>query len=131
MGEIPPISLKVLPYWLAVCRLPPESPLPAWTSGSRFLSLTVTAEELSLVCEESLIPPDIPRESGWRALKVDGPLAFELTGVLSSLLSPLAQAGISIFALSTFDTDYILVKAACLNQAVEALRRAGHQVNSC
>jgi hypothetical protein len=123
-------SLTVLPFTLAVCRMPPNNPLPVWAAETRLLSLTRTEDELSLVCEEALVPAGVQREPGWRALKVTGPLDFSLTGVLSSLLAPLAQAGVSIFAISTYDTDYLLVKEANLNEAVAALRGAGHQVSA-
>jgi hypothetical protein len=123
-------SLTVLPFTLAVCRMPPNSPLPVWAAETRLLSLTRTEDELSLVCEEALVPAGVQCEPGWRALKVAGPLDFSLTGVLSSLLAPLAQAGVSIFAISTYDTDYLLVKEADLNEAVAALRGAGHQVSA-
>lgn len=122
------LSLTVQPYALAVCRLPPESPLPGWAEPSRFLSLTRSEDEVSLVCEEALVPGGVLSESGWRALKVAGPLDFGLTGVLASLLTPLGDAGVSIFALSTYDTDFILVKQVHLSQAVAALSGAGHQV---
>ncbi len=122
-------SLSVLPFGLAVCSLPAGAPPPDWIASSRFFSLTRTTDELSLVCELALVPPGVRCESGWRAMRVAGNLDFSLTGVLTALLAPLAAAGISIFAISTYDTDYILVKEASLDQAVEALRGAGHRVN--
>ncbi len=124
------LSLIVWPYTLAICRLPPESPLPGWTAESRFLSITRSEDELSLVCEQALVPAGVQAEPGWRALKVAGPLDFSLIGVLASLLVPLAEAGVSVFALSTYDTDYLLVRETDLERAVTALREAGCQVNS-
>ncbi len=121
------LSLIVQPYRLAVCRLTPENSLPGWAAKSRFLSLTCSEDELSLVCEHALVPAGVQNESGWRALKIAGPLDFNLTGILASLLAPLAQAGISIFALSTYDTDYVLVKEDNLAQAVEVLQRTGFE----
>ena len=91
-------------------------------------AITRTPDELSIVCSQANVPPNTFSEPDWRALKVSGPLDFSLTGILASLASPLAQAGISIFALSTFDTDYLLVKSGALDRAVEVLRRAGHAV---
>ena len=82
-----------------------------------------------MVCEEASVPENIPAERGWRALKVQGPLAFSMVGVLAELSSLLAGAGVSIFVLSTFDTDYLLVKEEKLEAAVRALIEAGHQVN--
>jgi hypothetical protein len=114
---------------LAVCQLPPHIPVPAWALGqAAFCSITRTSEELSIVCPEGIVPGDVKREEGWRAFKVEGPLDFALTGVLASLATPLAQAGISLFALSTYNTDYILVKDAKVAGATKVLQSAGHTV---
>jgi putative acetyltransferase len=114
----------------AVCRLASASPLPAWATGGAFFSITGTAEELSVVCREAFVPEGMVCERDWRCLRVAGPLAFSMVGVLSSLTAPLAKAGISVFAVSTFDTDYMLVKAADVNRALAALRTAGHEVDA-
>lgn len=119
------IELTVLPGRLAVCRLEPGAAPPAWAIGGALWSITGTADELSVVCEEGRAPEGVRREAGWRALKVAGPLDFALTGVLSAIAGPLAEAGVSIFAVSTFDTDYVLVKEERLGAAVAALRAAG------
>jgi hypothetical protein len=87
-----------------------------------------TQEELSIVCEQENVPPDIRCERNWRAMKVAGPLDFALVGVLASLAGALADAGVSVFALSTYDTDYLLVKADTLERAIDALEAAGHRV---
>ena len=121
-------SLTVLEPTLAVARLPSGEGLPWWATGSGFLSLTRTAGETSVVCEARLVPPDVRSERGFRALRVDGTLAFEETGVLASLAMPLATAGVPIFVVSTFDTDYVLVTDSRLGDAVDALRKAGHSV---
>ncbi|MDR3704110.1 MAG: bifunctional pyr operon transcriptional regulator/uracil phosphoribosyltransferase PyrR [Candidatus Sulfopaludibacter sp.] len=112
---------------LAICRLPAGAAAPEWLRGG-FHSVTRTAGELSVVCEEGPVPPDVPCERGWRALQVEGPLDFALVGVLASLAVSLAEAGVSIFAVSTFDTDYVLVKEERLAAAADALQRAGHEV---
>ncbi len=122
------LQLSVLAERLAVCRLPATAPLPAWVEEARFTSLTRTADELSVVCPEDMAPADIVCEKGWRALKVQGPLEFSLTGILAALSATLAEAGIPIFALSTFETDYILVKQADLEAAVRALEVSGHTI---
>jgi hypothetical protein len=124
------MTLLLLPGLFAVCRLDPNAPLPAWaTSASpRLVSITRTRSELSIVCAQGNVPNDVRTEPDWRCLMVEGPLDFNLTGVLSALLATLADAGVSTFALSTFDTDYLLVRAAQLNLAVETLNAAGHQV---
>ena len=126
---MPPLRLAALPDPLAVCRLPADDAFPPWLPTHGFVSVTRTAHELSIVCAQDAVPAGVRRESGWRALAVEGPLDFGLTGVLASIATPLAGAGISIFAISTFDTDYVLVKAERVDDANEALRRAGHHVD--
>ncbi|MBI3543950.1 MAG: ACT domain-containing protein [Deltaproteobacteria bacterium] len=124
------LSLSTLSDSLAVVRLAPGTPVPGWVLavGGAFSSVTRTADELSIVCAESAVPLGEARvEGGWRALKVAGPLDFGLTGVLASLASPLAAAGVSIFAVSTFDTDYVLVRGEKLDAARTVLERAGHR----
>ena len=111
----------------AVCRFDPSHPAPTASDEVQFWSLTRTASELSLVCGESQAPEDAELEKGWRCLEVEGPLDFSLTGVLSSLLGPLADNGISVFTISTYDTDYLLVKENELEQAVVVLADAGHE----
>ena len=123
-------DLAVLGGRYAVCRLAVDAPIPAWTAASPFVSITRTAEELSIVCAEGLVPPDTHCEPGWRILRVAGPLAFSLTGVLAAIAAPLANAAVSLFAVSTFDTDYVLVKESDLANAVDALRLAGHSVGT-
>lgn len=118
------LTLEVLAQQLAVVRLPTGAALPTWfgQAAGPIASVTRTADETSLVCDASVVPPDARAERGWRAVKVRGPLAFSLTGVLAGILAPLAAAGISVFALSTYDTDYILLRSADLPDALEALR---------
>ncbi|MGF1611964.1 MAG: ACT domain-containing protein [Kiloniellales bacterium] len=119
------LTLCVLPDRLAVCRLVPDAALPPWLAwDGGLVSVTRTADELSIVCAEDRVPEAVQAERGWRALKVLGPLDFALTGILAGLAAPLAGAGISIFALSTYDTDYILVRAADLEQALIVLRQS-------
>jgi hypothetical protein len=120
-------TLHVLPETYAVCRLPASHPMPHELGGA-LLSITRTPYELSLVCESSLAPKDARIEDGWRALHLEGSIDFSDTGVFEQLLRPLAIAGIGVFALSTFDTDYILVSAARFDDAVEALQAAGYHV---
>ena len=119
------LTLRVLPDALAICRLAAAEPPPAWLfhDGPRFFSLTRTPNETSVVCAEEDVPPSIARvERGWRALAVDGPLPLEATGILASLATPLAAAGIPVFVISTHDTDYLLVRAADLSRAIAVLR---------
>lgn len=113
---------------LAVCRLPATSAAPPWASGEGIISLTWTGDELSIVAPEHLVPADVQCVRGWRPLMVVGPLDFGATGILASIAEPLALAGVSVFALSTFDTDYVLVREAELTVAVDALAAFGHRV---
>lgn len=122
-----PLTLRVLPERLAICRLPAEATVPAWARG-RFLAVTRTPTELSLVCAQADVPAGQQAERGWVALQVAGPLDFGLTGVLAALAVPLAEAEVSIFAISTYDTDYVLVREAQLATAVAALAAAGHRL---
>lgn len=121
------LRLRVMPGTLTICRLGPDATIPPWATGS-FLSATRTPDELSLVCDEAAVPDGVRAERGWRALQVEGPLDFGLTGVLAGLATPLAAAGIPIFAISTFDTDWLLVPGPRLDAALDALRRAGCEV---
>ena len=112
----------------AVCRLSPDSEVPAWAWSDRsFLSITYTVDELSIVCPLAYVPPDVPAERHLVAIKVEGPLEFTLTGILSSLAAPLTTAGIAIFAISTFDTDYLLIKEQQMASARQVLTAAGHR----
>ena len=124
-----PLSFSTLPDRLAVCRLDPGDPLPAWASGDAFLSVTRTRDELSIVCAEELPPGEVTREDGWRALVIEGQLDFGLVGILAEVSGALASAGVSLFAISTYDTDYVLVRAARLDLAVATLRERGHLVD--
>jgi hypothetical protein len=121
------LRIALLPETLAVCRLAPDAPSPEWPRGT-FTSITRTADELSVVCDDDAVPADVRADRGWRVLRVEGPLPFELTGVAASLTAPLAEAKISVFLIATFDTDYLLVKEDVLAQAIGALRAAGHDV---
>lgn len=125
----PTLRLRVLGDRLAVARLDPHGSLPAWLPDHGLVSVTRTQNELSIVCDERAVAPEVQVERGFRAFEVAGPLAFALTGVLASLLTPLAQAGIAILAIGTFDTDYVLVRADRLADAIDALEAAGHTVD--
>jgi hypothetical protein len=122
------LSLELLPGSLAVCRLSAEEAAPPWAAGA-VTSLTRTPKELSIVCADEAAPPGIKAERGFRCLAVLGPLDFALTGVVASISAPLASAGVSIFVLSTFDTDLLLVRETHLAQAVAVLRSAGHRIS--
>jgi hypothetical protein len=123
------LQISVLSERLAVCSLPPNATIPRWIFDLPFWSMMRTNEETSLVLPEDAVPAGWKSEAGWRSLKVEGPLDFSLTGILSSIAAPLTEAEISIFALSTFNTDYILVKADQLDRAVQALAGAGFEIS--
>ncbi|AQS60038.1 ACT domain-containing protein [Desulforamulus ferrireducens] len=123
------LTLTILPELLSICRLAPEKKIPSWAVESNFFSITKTIDELSIVCPTKFVPSGIQCDNDWRALKIEGPLDFSLIGILSAISTVLAREGISIFALSTFDTDYILVKKEQLKKAVDTLKRNGYIVN--
>lgn len=123
-------DLALLPGRLAVYQLSAEDAIPEWSAGSSFFSITRSAGELSVVCAEGLAPEGAKCEGGWRIFQVAGPLDFSMTGVLAAIASPLSEAGVSIFAISTFDTDYVMVKEDQLAIAIDALRAAGHTVRT-
>ena len=122
------MKITVLSGRYAICRLAPDSSLPEWWQSAAFCSVTRTAHELSIVCEEASVPPGVRAETGWAVLALEGPIPFEMTGVLSRLAGVLAGAGLSVFAIATFDTDYVLVKATGLQTAVQSLSQSGYSV---
>jgi hypothetical protein len=122
------LTITILTDTFAICRLSPAEDVPEWAMIGEFVSITHTADELSIVCTEENVPSEVKADRGWRVLKVEGPLDLALTGVLASLANPLAEAKINIFAVSTFDTDYLLVKGYNVDRACEVLRQAGHVV---
>ena len=121
-------ALVVLTQHLAICRLSRDEPVPAWVLQQPFWSVTRTEEELSVVLPEEAAAIEWQTVAGWRCLQVCGPLDLSLTGVLASIATPLAEADIPIFAISTHHTDYVLVPGAYLERAIRALRAAGHEV---
>ena len=121
------MELRVLPDRLSVCRLPADAPWPSPSAGG-FFSVTRTPDEISVVCPEDQAPSGARIEPDWRAIEVAGPIEFGVIGVVSGLTAPLAEVDVSVFVVSTYDTDYLLVHAGALEQAVEALRAAGHTI---
>ena len=122
------LRVIVVPGRFAVCRLSAADPIPEWAAGGTFVSITRTSDELSIVCDEACVPGHTICERDYNALRVAGTLDPSLVGVLVSLAGPLASARIPILAIGTYDTDYVLVRRGDLTRAVEALRRAGHEV---
>lgn len=115
------LTLSILPQSFSVCQLDSHAELPSWPEPPAFFSVTRSDDEISVVCEEKDAPQGSIIEDGWRAFKVEGPLDFSLIGILAKITGCLADKEISVFALSTFNTDYILVKEERLKDAVEAL----------
>jgi hypothetical protein len=124
------LTLELVEGRYAVVRLEPGDAVPPWAQGGPFVSVTRTDSELSIVCPEEAVPAPASAERGWRCLRVRGPLGFGMTGILASLAAPLASSGVSIFVVSTYDTDYVLVQERDLERARDALSRAGHVVAS-
>jgi len=121
MENIKKLTLSVLPEKLGICHLGKRAAFPEWTENTDFCSLTRTDNELSIVCPQNKIPAGIMAEKNWRAFRVEGPLGFVMTGIVSSLAKPLADKGISIFYISTYETDYLLVEDKNLQAAKEIL----------
>ncbi len=119
------LTLDLVPGSYAICRWAPGEPLPPWIMQGEFFSVTRTPSELSAVCDVAAVPSGVKAEAPWLMLAVRGPLDFSLTGVLAALATPLAAAGISIFAISTYDTDYVLVRSDDMERAVRTLRKPG------
>jgi uncharacterized protein len=122
-------ELTLLAERFAISRLAADAPVPDWATQGPFFSVTRTGDELSIVSELSHVPVGVQSQPGWRVLKVHGPFVLSEIGVLSALAAPLAEAKISLFAVSTIDTDYLLVAAETLSAAVTALGRAGHTIH--
>lgn len=121
------LMLASLP--LAVCRLDPTAPIPAWAANAPYFSITRTPRELSIVCPESVVPVDVTASRDWRAFRLDGPQPLDQTGILASITGPLAAAHVSVLAIATYDTDYVLIPAAQQRTAITALETAGHEVS--
>lgn len=122
------LTLEVLADTICVCKLSVNQEIPTWAYQGGFFSITKTADELSIACSEAAAPEDVLCERGWKAFKVQGTLAFGLVGILSKLTTTFAEAGIGIFAISTYNTDYILVKTEDFDSAAYSLRIAGHEI---
>jgi len=122
------LTITVHPELYAICRLEPEAEVPQWASGQGFLTISRTKTELSIVCEEARVPAEVHAERARRLMQVAGTLAFSLTGILAAIAVPLAEAQISIFGVSTYDTDYVLVKDPDMQHAISVLETAGHAI---
>lgn len=122
------LTLSLLPGRYALCRLDPYAGIPTWAARGEFWSVTRNAEQVSVLCPEDAPPPGVEAEPGWRTLQLMGPLSFSQTGILDSVVEPLSHGGISILVVSAYDTNYVLVKDAQLDQTITTLGEAGHTI---
>lgn len=122
------LDIDILAGLYAICRLAPDAPIPPWARGAEFTAIACTPGEVSVVCAEERVPPGVRVSTGWRVLTLRGPFALTAVGVLAAVAQPLATAGVSIMAIATFDTDYVLVREDQLASAIAALEMAGHKV---
>ena len=132
IGRVQPRRLKLVltDEPMAICRLGPGDAPPGWATGGQWWSMTRTGDELSIVCSEAAVPQEVAASRGWRLLRFEGPLPLDQTGILASVTAPLAAARVSLFAVATYDTDYVLVPGAQRHAAIAALEAAGHSVSA-
>jgi uncharacterized protein len=126
----PQLKFRQLRGSYAITRLAPDAPIPAWATSREFISITRTADELSIVCPADNIPTDIAAGPRWACMRLEGPFLFSQTGVLLSFIQPLSGNGVPIFAVCTYDTDYVLIQEEHMGGVVELLRQAGHELIS-
>jgi uncharacterized protein len=124
------LKFRQLPGLYAIVRQPPDAPVPEWAAKGDFNSISRTADERSIVCPAGNIPKDVESGPSWMCLKLEGPFPFSQTGVLLSFIAPLSNSGVPIFAISTYDTDYVLIPQECEDRAVDLLLEAGHEMLS-
>jgi hypothetical protein len=122
------LKFRQLPGTYAIVRLAPDAEVPDWATKGDFTSISRTTDELSIVCPTENLPPDVHSPHRWICLKLEGPFPFELTGVLLSFIEPLSRNGVPIFAISTYDTDYVLVQEESATSALDLLMAAEHQL---
>ena len=120
-------TLEVLQSGLAIVKLDPDDSVPQWVKGE-FVAITKTAAELSIVCAEDGIPDYVVAERGWTGFRLAGPLAFDQVGVIAAITTPLDAAEVPVFVVSTYDTDYLLIKSDHLESASDALKASGHRI---
>jgi len=123
------LNLSLLPYEYAVCRLHPDEHIPYWALLGDFVSLTRTPEELSIICRQDNVPADIQAERGWKCVQVHGAFDFATAGVNASLALPLAEADISVLAVATYATEYLLVQEKHVERAIRVMAQAGHHID--
>ena len=122
-------ELSLLAETFTICHLAADAAVPEWATQGQFFSITRTSEELSVIVDTALVPAGLRTKITWRAMKVHGPFDLSEVGVLAALVQPLADAGVSVFAVSTFDTDFLLVQCSQLREAISGLRNAAHTIH--
>jgi len=122
------LKFRQLPGLYAIVHLVPDVPVPTWATKGDFTSITRTRDELSIVCPTANLPPNVHSPHRWICLKLEGPFPFSQTAVLLSFIEPLSNNAIPIFAISTYDTDYVLIQEECADSALDLLMRARHQL---
>jgi hypothetical protein len=125
----PQHTIDLLSGAFAICRLAPDAAIPPWATTGSFVSVTRTSDELSIICPTADVPPNILASRDWHALKLRGPFDMHLVGVMLSVAAPLAASGVSIMPVTTYDTDYFLVRHPQIELAIASLRQAGHVVH--
>jgi hypothetical protein len=124
------LTLQILPEHLAIVRLAPDAAIPAWATLGSFFVVARTTDELSLICASDLVPTEIDASRGWRAIKLVGPFDLSEVGILVAIATPLAEAGVCIMPVATYDTDYVLVQNTQLAAAITRLTAAGHRLRT-
>lgn len=124
--DFPELRFCVLPGRYAICSFPPDATLPDWVDSSSFFSVTKTHKEITVVCEENQVPGEYKKSENWKCIKVEGSFDFDTVGILAGISGPLAQSKISLYVISTFETDYVLIHAKNINRAVSCLEKSGH-----
>lgn len=122
------LALSIEPGTYAICRLAPDSPAPAWALTAPHYSITRTRDEMSIVVADDRVPADVVASRGWQMLRIAGPMPLDQSGILASVTMPLAASRVSVFAMATYDTDYVLIPGAQRVTAVAALEAAGHRI---
>jgi uncharacterized protein len=124
------LLIRLVDAEYAIIRLNIGSPLPEWLPGAGFWAVSSSREEMTLVCRAARVPSSIQSSGGWRCLRIEQHFKFDVPGVLASVLNPLSDAGVGIFANSTFSTDYVFIIGSDLDKAVAALKAHGHEIMS-
>lgn len=122
------LKFRQLAGLYAVVRLASDESIPDWATKGDFTSITRSADELSIVCPADNLPPELHSPERWNCLKLEGPFPFALTGVLLAFIEPLSTKGVPIFAISTYDTDYVLIPEDRMGGVIDLLRQAGHEL---